>query len=299
MRFEYGCATSLAMSDPSTTALYGLLWLFVAMSAIIFGCAGTFQYWQAWLYLAVFFAFALGMTLYLMRNDPKLLARRSKGGPWAEGTATQKVIMSFVSVGFVALLAIPALDRRFGWSAMAASISLTGDAVFAMSYLAIMRVFKENTFAASTIAVEPGQQVISTGPYAYVRHPMYSASIFLLAASPIALGSWWGLVVFVPLLPVLIWRLLDEERFPEGSFGGLWRVLRPRQNEIDSFRLVACRRSRQRRTTACDVHIRVLAPHPIRRPSASYCSWLPIARRMRSCSRMGLRRLLALTPEAA
>jgi protein-S-isoprenylcysteine O-methyltransferase Ste14 len=155
-----------------------------------------------------------------MKSDPRLLERRSKGGPFAEGTTTQKVIMSFASAGFLALLALPALDRRFGWSAAPFWIPLIGDAVFVLSYFAIMRVFKENTFAASTIAVEPGQQVISSGPYAYVRHPMYAAGIVLLAASPVALGSWWGLVVVVPLVPVLIWRLLDEERFLKNQLPG-------------------------------------------------------------------------------
>jgi protein-S-isoprenylcysteine O-methyltransferase Ste14 len=208
------------MSDQNKSALRGLMWLFAFMAITIFGCAGTFRYWQAWLYLAVFFASALGMTFHLMKNDPELLKRRSKGGPLAEGSPRQKVIMFFASAGFLALLILPALDRRFGWSAVPVSIPLIGDAVFALSYLAIMRVFKENTFAASTIAVEPGQQVISTGPYAYVRHPMYVAGIFLLATSPIALGSWWGLIVFIPLLPVLIWRLLDEEMFLKDRLTG-------------------------------------------------------------------------------
>ena len=83
-----------------------------------------------------------------------------------------------------------------------------------------MRVFRENTFAASTIAVEPGQKVISTGPYAHVRHPMYAAGILLLAASPLSLGSWWGLTVFIPLAPTLIWRLLDEEKFLKNNLTG-------------------------------------------------------------------------------
>ena len=102
-----------------------------------------------------------------------------------------------------------AYDRRFGWSTVPASVSLFGDAFFVLSYLAIVRVFRENTFAASTIAVEPGQKLISTGPHAHVRHPMYAAGILLLAASPLSFGSWWGLTVFIPLF----WRLLDEERF--------------------------------------------------------------------------------------
>jgi protein-S-isoprenylcysteine O-methyltransferase Ste14 len=202
------------MSELNNKALSGLLWLFAVMATIIFVFAGTLQYWQAWLYLTVFFTSSLAMTFYLMKNDPRLLERRSKGGPMAEGTTTQKIIMAFASAGFVALLIVPALDYRFGWSTM------LGDVLFVLSYLAIMRVFKENTFAASTIAVEAGQQVVSTGPYAHVRHPMYAAGFLLLASSPLSLGSWWGLIVFIPLLPVLIWRLLDEEEFLKNNLAG-------------------------------------------------------------------------------
>jgi protein-S-isoprenylcysteine O-methyltransferase Ste14 len=190
------------------------------MATIIFVFAGTLRYWQAWLYLAVFFTSSTAMTFYLMKNDPRLLERRSKGGPMAEATTTQRIIMTFASAGFAALLIVPALDRLFGWSKMSASISLLGDVLFVVSYLAIMRVFKENTFAASTITVEPRQQVISTGPYAHVRHPMYAAGILLLAATPLSLGSWWGLIVLIPLLPVLIWRLLDEEKLLRKNLAG-------------------------------------------------------------------------------
>ena len=201
------------MADLPRKAFGGLLWLFVAMTMTIFGAAGTVNYWQAWLYLTVFFASTIVMTLDLAKNDPQLLARRSTGGPFAEGTTTQKIIMSFASLGFIALLVVPALDRRFAWSSMPGFVSIAGDIVFVLSYLAIMHVFHENTFAASTIAVEPGQRVISTGAYTYVRHPMYAAGLVLLGASPIALGSGWGLLVFIPLIPVLVWRLLDEEIF--------------------------------------------------------------------------------------
>lgn len=209
------------MDDPTQKkAMSGLLWLFVIMAATLFLTAGTLRFWQGWLYLVVFFGSALVMTLDLAKNDPKLLERRSSGGPMAEGTITQKIIMTFASAGFVALLIVPALDHRFGWSDMPASVSVFGDALFVASYMAIIRVFRENTYAASTIAVEPGQRVISSGPYAYVRHPMYAAGIVLLLASPIALGSWWGLVVFLPLMPVLIWRLMDEEAFLRKNLPG-------------------------------------------------------------------------------
>lgn len=77
----------------------------------------------------------------------------------------------------------------------------------------IFFVLKENTFSSSTIELAPDQRVISTGPYAVVRHPMYAGASVLLLGIPIALGSWWGLLVFVSMMPAIIWRLIDEERF--------------------------------------------------------------------------------------
>jgi len=199
------------MTEPDRKALTGLMALLAVMAAAIFTAAGTVRYWQAWLYLALFFGSTLATTLDLMKRDPALLARRSKGGPFAESSSAQKIIMSFAMIGFIALLVVPGLDRRFGWSHVPGLVALFADVAFVASYAAIGAVFRANTFAAATVGVEAGQRVISTGPYAVVRHPMYAAGTVLLAASPIALGSWWGLAAMIPLAPTLIWRLLDEE----------------------------------------------------------------------------------------
>ena len=114
---------------------------------------------------------------------------------------------------FIALFVFPAFDHRFGWSQVPLFISLAGDALIAFAFLLFFIVFKVNTYGASTIQITEGQKVISTGPYALVRHPMYAGAIPLLIGVPLALGSWWGLFVLIPLMPVLIWRILDEERF--------------------------------------------------------------------------------------
>jgi hypothetical protein len=103
-----------AMNSLNRKAFRGLLILFVVMAALLFAIAGTFDYWQAWLFLAVYFAASLAITLYLMRHDPELLARRMSGGPTAEKEPAQKIIMWFASLGFVGLLIVPALDHRFG-----------------------------------------------------------------------------------------------------------------------------------------------------------------------------------------
>ncbi|HEX8841933.1 MAG TPA: isoprenylcysteine carboxylmethyltransferase family protein [Sphingomicrobium sp.] len=186
--------------------------LICVFAAIIFSAAGTLDYWQAWVFLACYFLASLALSLWLVRHDPELLQRRMRGGPFAEGERSQKVIMTLTSLGFVAGLVVPGLDRRHGWSEVPPVISFFADLVHLAGWLGIWFVFRANTYAAATIKVDSGQTVISTGPYAIVRHPMYGAALFMILAIPVALASWWGLLVFVVLLPALVWRLLDEER---------------------------------------------------------------------------------------
>jgi protein-S-isoprenylcysteine O-methyltransferase Ste14 len=200
------------MSTVAKKAFAGLLLLLQAMAALLFIAAGTLHYWQAWTFLAVYFAASLALTLYLVARNPKLLERRMRGGPTAEKEPVQKIIMSIASLGFIGLLIVPALDHRFRWSHMTPQMALAGEGLVAIGWLAVFFVFRENSFSAATIELAPDHQVISTGPYARVRHPMYAGSLFMLAGIPIALGSWWGLVALVAILPALIWRLLDEER---------------------------------------------------------------------------------------
>jgi protein-S-isoprenylcysteine O-methyltransferase Ste14 len=194
-------------------AFIGLLFLLLAMAALLFIPAWTLDYWQAWTFLAVYFGCSLAITLYLMVRDPKLLQRRMSGGPTAEKEPTQKIIMFFTSLGFIGLLIFPALDHRFVWSRMPSHVALAGDVLVALGFLFIFFVFKENTFSSATIELAPYQKVISTGPYAVVRHPMYAGALVMLLGIPIALGSWWGLLVLVSMMPALIWRLFDEEKF--------------------------------------------------------------------------------------
>jgi protein-S-isoprenylcysteine O-methyltransferase Ste14 len=194
-------------------AFAGLFLLIAAVMAALFIPAGTFRYWQAWIFLAFYFVPALAITLYLKVKDPKLLARRMRGGPVAEKQPAQKIIMWIVSVGFIALLVVPALDHRFAWSHMPASIALAGNALMAIGWVAIFFVFRENSFSSATIEIADDQKVISTGPYAWVRHPMYAGAVLMLLGMPVALGSWWGIAVFLAMLPAFAWRMFDEERF--------------------------------------------------------------------------------------
>ena len=209
-----------AMTDLDKKVFRSLLWFFPLLAGLIFIPAGTLDYWQAWVFLAVYFTSSLAGIFYLRKYDPELLQRRMSGGPFAEKEKTQKIIMSFVSVAFIALIVIPALAHRLDWPAAPPYMALVGDALLALSYLAIFFVFKENSYTAATVKVHPGQKVISTGPYALVRHPMYAGSLPMLIGIPLALGSWWGLLALVLLLPALIWRLLDEEKLLAKSLPG-------------------------------------------------------------------------------
>src|ERR1019366_7796278 len=118
-------------------AFGGLLFLLLVMAALLFIPAGTLAYWQAWVFLAVYFAASLAITLYLIKKDPALLERRMSGGPAAEEEPIQKIIMSFVSLGFIGLFVLAALDHRFAWSHMPPYAALAGDALVVLGWLGI------------------------------------------------------------------------------------------------------------------------------------------------------------------
>lgn len=188
--------------------------------ACLFIPAGTIDYWQAWVFFIVFEASGQGLGVYFLVHDRKVLQRRMEIGPTAEKEPAQKIISALFLAGFVVMLIFPALDHRYGWSSVPAYLSVIGDVLVAISLLANIPILKANKYAASTIRVEEGQSVVSTGPYAWVRHPMYSVVMILLVGIPLALGSWLGLLWAIAFFPVLVWRLLDEEKFLHKNLPG-------------------------------------------------------------------------------
>ena len=194
--------------------------LAIVMGLLLFVAAGTVGYWQAWLYIVVFTSASALTTLHLMKNDPALLERRMSGGPMAEKRPVQRFIMVGISIAFIALLVVPGLDHRFGWSDVPLGGVVAGDLLTALGFYLIHRVYRENTFSSATIGITEDQKVISTGPYAIVRHPMYASASLYLFGTPLALGSYWAFVVVIAMLPLLIWRLLDEERFLADNLPG-------------------------------------------------------------------------------
>ena len=201
------------MRNLGAKAWLSLALLATVMGLLLFVPAGTVRYWQGWLYLSTFMGASVLTTLYLLKRDRGLLERRMRGGPTAETRPMQRLIMTGTSIGFIALLVVPGLDRRFGWSDVPLAAVVAGDALVAVGFWLIFLVYRENAFASATIELAENQKVVSSGPYAIVRHPMYASASLYLLGTPLALGSYWGLVPIVMMIPLLIWRLFDEERF--------------------------------------------------------------------------------------
>ncbi len=192
----------------------------IALGILLFLPAWTLNYWQAWVFIFVFMTSVNAIGVYLSLKDPELLERRKKFGPASETNPAQKIIMSITLLGVVAMLVVPALDYHFGWSRMPPYVSLVGDVLVALGLFIDLIVFKENSFGGSTIETVEGQKVISTGPYALVRHPMYGGVLVMVIGVPLALGSLWGLAVLALVMPVLIWRILDEEKLLKKDLPG-------------------------------------------------------------------------------
>ena len=184
-------------------AVFGLL---------VFWPAGTFDYWQGWAFIAVFAAATTIPSLYLAATDPAALRRRMQAGPAAETRPLQKLIISFAFVSLGATIVVSALDFRFGWSSVPAAISVIGDVLVALGLGIAMLVVVQNSYASANITVESGQELVSTGLYGFVRHPMYFGNVVLMIGIPLALGSYWGLLFVIPGLAVLAIRILDEEK---------------------------------------------------------------------------------------
>jgi protein-S-isoprenylcysteine O-methyltransferase Ste14 len=204
----------------NTKTFAGLFALFIVIAALLFLCAWTFDYWQAWVFLIVFFGSSFAITAYLMKKDPKLLQRRITAGPTNEKEASQKIIQFLAQIAFLLVIVFPVLDHRFEWSTVSPYINVAGDVLIAIGFYIVFLVFKENSHASALVEVEADQKVVSTGPYARIRHPMYTGALLLLLGTPLALGSWWGILALIPITLVIVWRLLDEERFLAKNLAG-------------------------------------------------------------------------------
>jgi len=205
------------------TAIQLAVWAVVGLvlsGVMLFGPAGTFDYWQEWVFLAVFAVLTWIPSIYLLRKNPAALERRMRAGPAAETRVVQKILISVAFISLAVMIVLSVLDHRFGWSGVPAAVSLIGDVLVAIGLGIAMLVVIQNSYAAASVTVEADQNVVSTGLYGFVRHPMYVGSIIMMVGIPLALGSYWGLSLLVPGLMVLAGRIRDEEKLLEQQLAG-------------------------------------------------------------------------------
>jgi protein-S-isoprenylcysteine O-methyltransferase Ste14 len=183
-----------------------------ALLGFTFIPAGTLNYWQGWLYVATWMIVGSAYTAYVAKQDPALLNRRTEGGVKHEKEPAQKIIILFLYAAFILLVTLPPLDFSLGWSRTPWYASVLGDVLIAVSFYVFYLVSKVNTYAAANVRVEAGQKVVSTGVYGIVRHPMYSGALLMFAGTPVALGSWWSLLLVPLFVPILYFRIANEEK---------------------------------------------------------------------------------------
>ncbi len=193
---------------PILTATLRLVIGMPVIGLLFFWPAGTFNYWQAWLWLAILFLPLMGMFLYLIKRDPALLERRVRTG---ETRPEQRRIIALSSLYLIFIFLVPGFDKRFGWSSVPVWLILLADVFVLVAFLLNFLVIRVNSYASRVVEIQEGQKVITTGPYALVRHPMYTSIILIMLATPIALGSTWGVLPNIPFIFLLAARAKNEE----------------------------------------------------------------------------------------
>ncbi len=188
--------------------------------AVLFWPAGTFDYWQAWVFLAVFIATTIIPSIYLAIRYPDALARRMKAGPTAETRPAQRIIMTLTLTLVIATFVLSALDHRFGWSDVPVWLVIVGNVLVAIGLSVAQLVVVQNNYAAATVRVEADQPLVSTGLYGWVRHPMYTGAAIMMIGTPLALDSLWGLLGVAASAPVIAARIRDEEQMLTDELAG-------------------------------------------------------------------------------
>ena len=190
---------------------------FLVLCLAFFLPARTLKYWEAWGYIAIIFICATGTITYFLKHDPDLLQRRMRT---REKVREQKLLIKLGWLLFLPIFLVPGFDYYYGWSDIQVPVIIVGDFFVLAGYLIVIRVFRENSYTSRIVEVDPGQKVISTGPYSIVRHPMYSGILLMYGFTPLALGSYWALAGSGILIVIIILRILSEEKFLSGNLEG-------------------------------------------------------------------------------
>ncbi len=208
------------MNNLTRQAFLGLGQLLVILAFLLFLPAWSLAYWEGWLFLLVFFLSVLVITVYFLKKDPKLIENRLWAGPVAEKEKSQKMIQALAGIFFVLVFIVSGTDHRLSWSKVPPHLVIAGNILVILGLYIVFLVFRENSYTSGVIEVGKDQKVISTGPYAVVRHPMYAGACIMLLGVPLALGSWWAFVFIFLLFAAIVWRLLDEEKFLSKNLPG-------------------------------------------------------------------------------
>lgn len=187
------------------------------MILILFLPAGTLAYWQAWVYLGCLVIPMLIVLNFWLRKDPELLERRMR---MREKEVAQKKIIRASYFIFPLFFLLPGFDYRFGWSSVPVWLVIIADCIVLIGYGLFVLTIRENRFASRIIEVQNGQRVITTGPYSLVRHPMYLGVMLIYFLTPLALGSYWALLISIWILPILAARIINEEKVLERDLPG-------------------------------------------------------------------------------
>lgn len=186
-----------------------LVVFFLVLLGLILGVANDWGFILGWLFWLSFCIPTFVVTAYFLKEDPALIERRIIP---QETRPKQMIGQSIAGVLFIALIVIPAIDYRKEWSTLPFAVSLIADLCVIVGFVIVFKVFKTNTFASRAIEVMENQKVIKSGIYAKVRHPMYLGAVLVILATPFSLGSLLGILVALPLIIVIVFRIIDEEK---------------------------------------------------------------------------------------
>ena len=184
---------------------------------LLFLPAGTFDFWQAWLFIGVLFVPMFIAGIFLMIRQPELLRKRLDA---KEQQQEQKWVVALSGLMFIAVFVVAGLNRRFGWHILPDWMVYVATVIFVAAYAMYAEVMRENVWLSRTVEVQENQQVVSTGLYGIVRHPMYAATLLLFLSMPLVLASPWSLVIMLLYIPIIALRIRNEEQVLERELKG-------------------------------------------------------------------------------
>ena len=184
---------------------------------LLFLPAGTFYFWQAWLFIGILFGPMFIAGIVLMIRQPELLRKRLDA---KEEQGEQKWVVALSGLMFIAVFVVAGLSRRFGWYMLPDGAVYVATIIFLAAYVLYAEVMRENVWLSRTVEVQENQQVVSTGLYGIVRHPMYAATLLLFLSMPLVLASPWSFVIMLIYIPIIALRIRNEEQVLERELKG-------------------------------------------------------------------------------